>query len=717
MRKKIALLVFLAALSLTMVLTCRTPGIDPLTLIPPADEYDVRILRDTWGVPHIFGKTDADCSYGLAYAHAEDDFPTIQDALLAVRGKVASKQGKEGAPFDFMFQLMRVRDLLDQKYATDLSPEVRALCEAYADGINHYAARHPEEVMGEILPVTGKDIVAGFVFKAPFFYGLDGPMKELMGDKRTHEVSEKKIASVDAFLSDGLPVGSNAFAVSPKRSANGETFLNINSHQPWEGPVAWYEAHLHSETGLDIVGGTFPGVPIILVGHNRHLGWAHTVNQADLVDIYVLDINPDNPNQYKFDGAWRDLDVREVPITVKLWGPVHWTVKREVLWSVYGPTVRQPHGVYAIRYAGMGDIRQVEQWYRMGKATNLAEWQDAMRMNAIASFNCVYADDKGNIDYIFNARLPIRNPDYDWKQYLPGNTSETLWTEYLPFDRLPQALNPASGFVISCNNSPFKTTEDPYNPNPREYPATFGIDTRMTNRALRALELFSADTSITEEEFFAYKYDMHYSEQGAVAKAVHSLVEGPAPDDPLSREAIEVLRGWDLNTNPENTAAAIGVLSIGPNPDGGAAGSKREAMLKLLENNARDLKSTHGRIDVPWGEVNRLHRGDLNIPIGGAPDVLHAVYGFRVREGKLEGFEKGQVYGRAGDSYVLLATWDKDGKLHSRSIHQFGAATMRPKSPHYADQAPLFAARQTKEVWMDEAGIRAHLEREYRPGE
>lgn len=694
-----------------------TSGVNGEKLIPPPGAYDVRILRDTWGVPHIFGKTDADCAYGLAYAHAEDDYATIIEALRGARGRTAAVKGKESAPQDYIVGLLRVRETVAEEYQTDLSAEVRAICEAYAAGLNHYAALHPKEKEArDLLPFTGQDIVAGFVFKAPFFFGLESKVKELFGEERRRPVSEKNTSSA-SLLTDGLPIGSNAFAVSPLRSSDGQTFLNINSHQPWEGVVAWYEAHLHSEQGLDIIGGTFPGAPVILVGHNRHLGWAHTVNKADLADIYVLDINPDNPNQYKFDGQWRDLEVRQAPITVKIWGPIRWTVKREALWSVYGPTVRRPHGVYSIRYASQGDIRQVEQWFRMGKAANLAEWQAAMRISSIGSFNCVYADEKGNIFYLFNALLPLRNEAYDWEQYLPGDTSETLWTEYLPIEKLPQVLNPPSGFIQSCNSTPFKTTMGPGNPDPAAYSPTFSIDSRFTNRARRALALFNSDNSITEEEFIAYKYDMHYAEDGPVAEKIHTILSAPPSDDPLVRQAVDVVRAWDFNTNPENTSAALAVLTAGPDSEGEVAGGAPDSLIVRLAESARALKEAHGRLDVPWGEVNRLYRGDLNIPIGGAPDVLHAVYGFRVRGGKVEGLEKGEIYGRAGDCYVLIAVWDKQGKVHSQSIHQFGSATTRPESPHYADQAPLFAARKMKPVWLDESEIRAHLEKEYRPGQ
>ncbi len=258
----------------------------------------MRVLRDEWGVPHVFGKTDADAAFGLAYAHAEDDFATIQGALLAARGKLASVYGQSGAPNDYMVALLRVWDFVDARYEKDLAPETRALCEAYAAGINRYAALHPKGALPGLFPVRGKDVVAGFVHKLPLFFGLDKVLAELMGDTRVHGVSHKgEATAVAAALAgdDDAPFGSNAMAVAPGRSADGFTRLAVNSHQPWAGPVAWYEAHVHSDEGWNMAGGLFPGAPVVLHGHNRDLGWAHTVNQPDLIDVYVLEIEPAEP--------------------------------------------------------------------------------------------------------------------------------------------------------------------------------------------------------------------------------------------------------------------------------------------------------------------------------------------------------------------------------------------------------------------------------------
>jgi len=661
----------------------------------PRRRYDVRILRDTWGLPHVFGRTDPDVAYGLAWAHAEDDFQTIQGALLATRGRLASVLGREGAANDYMVELLRIRDVVDTGYARDLSPETRALCEAYADGMNHYAALHPDRALVALYPVTGRDLVAGFVHKMPLFFGLDRVLRGLLEPAATPSAP-------------AAAPGSNTFGVAPRRSADGFTRLAINSHQPWAGPVAWYEAHLHSDAGWDTVGGLFPGSPVILHGHNRRLGWAHTVNKPDLIDVYALETDPANPLRYKLDGAWRDLEVRTAAIEVKLLGPLHWTFHREVLWSVFGPVVRGPRGTFAVRLAGYGEVRQIEQWYRMNRATSFDQWLDAMRMNALPMFNVGYADADGHVFYLYNARLPIRAQGYDWSRVVPGNTSRTLWTESIPFDDLPQVKDPASGFIQNCNSSPFRTTTGPGNPDRARYPRSLGIEDAMTNRALRALELFGGDESITREEFDRYKFDVTYSTASIVASRLAQLLAAPPPDDALARDALALLRGWDRAATGQSRASALAIMTLVPPDDDGSAPTT-EALVERLAAAARKMQSHFGRLDVPWEDVLRLRRGAVDLGLFGGPDLLHAVYG--------RPLDDGRIVGDAGDSYILLVEWDPQGRVSSRSIHPYGSATLDATSPHYADQAPLFAAGQLKPVWLDEADIRAHLEREYRPGE
>ncbi len=661
------------------------------------EAYDVRILRDEWGVPHVFGKTDTDVAYGLAYAHAEDDFLTIQQTILAARGRLATVYGIDAAPNDYMVQLLRIWDVVEASYTSDLSPEIRAICEAYADGLNHYASLHPRDVLPGLFPATGKDVISGSMHKSPLFFGLDRVLGELLGEERAKPVSTRSAS-----------IGSNTFAVSPARSADGQTFLAVNSHQPWEGPVTWYEAHLHSEEGWDAVGGLFPGMPVVTHGHNRDLGWAFTVNRPDLVDVYVLEINPDNPNQYRFDGEWLELEIRSAPITVKLLGRLRWTVKKEIAWSIHGPVLKTSHGTYAVRYAGQGQAGILEQLYRMNRARNLAEWQEALQTPGLPMFNIGYADGEGNIYYLYNGLIPVRTEGYDWSQYLPGNTSETLWTDYVPFEQLPQVLNPASGFIQNCNSTPYETTLGPENPQPEDFSPTLGIETKLTNRARRALELFGSDATITEGEFYTYKFDTSYSQEGDMPLYIEMILAAPIGQDPQLQEALDLVRAWDMQAALDSTGTALVVWtlqSLGfPEPEE----VDPIALAQAFADTVSIFQETHGRIDVPWSEVNRLRRGSLDLGLDGGPDLLHAVVGAQLDDGRLRGMQ--------GDSLVILITWDKAGNVHSRSIHQYGSATLDESSPHYADQAPLFANRQLKPVWLDEDEIRAHLEHEYRPG-
>ena len=433
----------------------------------------------------------------------------------------------------------------------------------------------------------------------------------------------------------------------------------------------------------------------------------------------MLDINPDNPNQYKFDDEWLDFEVSQVPIEVKLFGPLRWTVKQEALWSVHGPAVRRDHGVYAIRYSNMEDVRQVEQWYRMNKATDFDQWQEAIQMRSIASFNTGYADKEGNIAYIYNGKIPVRDEGYNWEQYLPGNTSETLWSEYIPFEAMPMVINPASGFIQNCNNTPYQTTTGPGNPDPANFSATFGIETYMNNRGRRALEQFGADESITWEEFHTYKFDDNYSAESDEA-LIWKQIAAQESENPLTQEALKVWRKWDLGTNQENTSAAIVMLTLRPGSNDDDHDLDEAETQKILDEMtwaAGLLKQAHGRIDVPWGEVSRMNRGDVNMPLDGGPDTLRAVYSVFKRDGELVNWENGQVKGLGGDCFFMLVRWDAEGNLSSETIHQYGAATLREASPHYDDQSPLFARKEMRTTLMTEEAVRANLEREYAPGD
>lgn len=684
----LALVVIAATAVLLLDVPNRPAKADLAPLIARADAYDVVIRRDQFRVPHILGKRDADAAFGLAYAHSEDDFGTIQQVALATRGKLAAEEGLGAAPGDYIVSLLEVWKTVDAGYAA-LPADVRAVLEAYADGVNYYAATHPKEVAPGLLPLTGKDIAAGFVFKTPFFYGLDGELRKL---------NDREPAP--------LPKGSNGVAVAPARSADGATRLLVNSHQPYTGPVAWYEAVVQSGEGWHVAGGFFPGSPFMLHGHNAHLGWANTVNNPDLIDVYRLVINPVNPNQYRLDGQWKDFERSEAKLRVKLWGPFRWTVKRAVLRSVHGPVLETKSGLYAIRYAGMGEARQPLQYWRLNKAANLAEWRAAMALQALPSINYIYADEAGNIGYVYNGLYPNRREGVDWSGILPGDRSDLVWNGYLPFDRVPQIWNPRGDLVFNANNTPFQATNVGEGLVPAGFSPAMGIQTNMTNRGWRLLETYAADASITGEEFRTYKYDLTYSDRSEMVGVLREIAA--LPDETELRPAKALLAGWDRRTNRESRAAALGVTTalavINGRTGDGPKVTVRDALLKA----SADLKRDFRRIDPTWGEVNRIRRGAVDLPIDGGPDILRAVYGKPGKDGRLTAV--------AGDTFIMFVTWDREGRLSSESIHQFGSNAGWPKRPFYADQVPMFAAMKTRPVLFTEAQLAGQVAETYRPG-
>jgi acyl-homoserine-lactone acylase len=669
-------------------------------LIAQAAHYHARIQRDHFGVPHISGPTDPDVAFGLAFAHCEDDFATIQDAALIARGQLASVQGAKAAVTDYLVRLLKVRETVTSQYDTVLPADARAVLQAYADGVNFYAAQHPEKVERGLLPMTGQDVAAGFVFRTPFFYGIDHVIGKIMAPV-------PKASQVALSITGSLPIGSNGIAVAAAKSADGATRLLVNSHQPYTGFVAWYEAVLDSGQGWHVAGGFFPGSPFMLHGHNAHLGWANTVNAPNLTTVYRLDVNPANPGQYRLDGQWKNFEKGDAAIRVKIWGPLIWTVHRPLLWSVQGPVFQTDHGTFAVRYAGMGEARQSLQYYRLNKAANRDEWLAAMRLQALPSINYIYADEKGNIGYVYNGEFPVRALGRDWTEVQPGDRSDLIWQGYLPFDRVPQIWNPKSGYVFNSNNTPFQATGVEDALKPEDFSPAMGIQTDMTNRAYRAQETFGADAAITAEAFRRYKFDLTYSDRSDFARKIAEVVKvDPGSDHDLSA-AQALLKGWDRRTNVGSRAAALAVLMgaeaahSDSHPDVPPIDALRRAMTTL--------KTHFGRIDPEWGQVNRIRRGKLDLPIDGGPDIYRAVYGVAQTDGTLSA--------SAGDTFIMFVTWDKQGTLSSDSINQFGSATLDSQSPHYSDQTPLFVAMKTKPVLFTQSQLAGNTEADYRPGD
>jgi penicillin amidase/acyl-homoserine-lactone acylase len=676
-----------------------------------AAAYDAEIIRDNWGVPHIYGARDADVSFGLAYAHAEDDFETIQETVAATRGVLAHYRGADAAPTDYIVSLFGVWETL-KRYETDVPADVRAIAESYAAGMNLYAAENPGATWPGLAPFTGQDVVAGFVFKTPFFYGLDGDLLELFGEDYQAELAMDPGPGRKAWHVRPKTMaerGSNAIAVSSQRAGDGVTRLMINSHQPLSGPVAWYEAHTVSEEGLDIMGGLFPGTPVVLHGFNRSIGWANTVSEQDLADVYLLERNPDDQMQYRLDGEWVDFEVSTAVINVKLLGPFAFKAKRQVLRSAHGPVVEAKHGTYALRYAGMGEIRQLEQYYRLNHAKDYDSFSEAMSMLALPSINYIYADRDDTIAFVHNGQYPNRIDGWDWSKVLPGDRADLIWDGYRPYAQVPKLVNPQSGLVWNSNNQPFAATDGPDNLKPGDFPESMGLQTNMTSRAMRMVELTGGNRLIDRERLLEIKFDKFYAQGSKAAKLVKEVLAMDWSDDPQMAAAAAHLAAWDLSMDETSRHAALGGLTTVREVTAKYTGVPAPTPSDAFREAVAYLETHYGRIDPEWGEINRLARGDESYPIGGGPDILRAVYPAEMRD-------DGTLHMTAGDTWIALVEWGPDGDVSAELINNYGSAVLDETSPHFGDQAPLFAAQKWRPALIERADVEAVATRTYRPG-
>ncbi len=679
---------------------------------PPPHRYDTVIARDRFGVPHIFGKTDPDVAYGVGYAHSEDDFATLQEVLAMTRGRLGAITGGDGAKTDYVVHLLGAHATVVRDY--DRQPaDVRTLLDGYASGVNLYAARHPAEVkLAKLFPIDGQDVATGFVVRSPFFFGLDKVLGALNAETPLPPESAGSVpdaADPNAVppKSDGNQNGSNAFAVAPKRSADGYTRLVSNSHQPWSGPVAWYELVVHSGQGWNFAGATFPGVPFPLLGHNRTLGWTNTVNRPDLTDVYKLVLNAAG-DSYRFDGRWRPLERTRIWLPVKLWGPFVLPVPKTVYRALQGPVVENASGAYAIRYAGADQLRMVEEYYRLNRARDLGEWEKVLAIQGVPATNFVYGDAKGNIALVYNAMFPNRKPGFDYRHLLPGDTSRDFATGTVPWAMVPQNVNPGSGFLVNANDTPFQAAGAGSELQPSRFSPLLGIETDTTNRATRAIALFGANPAISAQALAAIKYDTGISRQSWAARWFADIAAVDAKGDPQIVAAKAMLAKWDWNFDGRGPADALAVILM-------RAGQKwhYQRLAELdprteLKIAAAYLQDRFGRLDPPLGQILRLRHGSADLPLDGGPDVLRAA-------SLWDPASDGRLIVRDGDSFVMFMAWDKQGRVASRSIQPYGTATTRPASPHYADQAALFAAQRTKPVWFIPAELRQHVESVERP--
>lgn len=675
------------------------------------DVDQIDIVRDHWGVPHIFAPTDEQVAYGLAWACSQDQFSAMQESFLAVRGRLSEVKGKDGAIMDIAGHFIGLKELMDTAYAAAFSPKFESVLSAYVSAVNRYAELYPDEVMRKgLFPITNQDLIGGYTLGLTFMTGVQYELLKIFKNRMLTTPEQEY-----------FPEGSNAYAFNSNKMADDSQVLVGNSHQPLTGPYAWYEAHVCSEEGWNMLGGTFPGGLCIFIGVNQNLGWAHTVNYPDLVDVYQLEMHPKKKNVYWLDGQWKDLQVRKIKLKVKVLGSLRIPVKQTYYWSEHGPVIKNKEGYWALRFPANMRITAAEQWYHMNKATDYSSFRKALEIQGHPGLNVIYADKDDNIAMLGNGLFPKgRDPKLEWKNVIiRGDTSSLIWKpEFFPIDSLVFYENPECGWLYNCNNSPFSATCEQNDAVYTEYNPTLGYMIGKTNRAKRTTELMEGTGEMTYDQIKKIKYDRSYS--SCVEHPTIADLEGIFQVDPQTypelKEVIALINDWNRLADLESKAA--GFMSVAVKyvedyvRDGGLVPGPvalgEAVYAKCLKKAVKFLKKHYGRADVPLKEVQRHVRGEVDIPCAGLPDVLAATY---VKFG--DGKHKGKMIVKSGESYICLARW-KNGKQYIETVNCYGASG-HEDSPHYTDQMEMFTRQQLKPMTLDKETIYQQAEQIYHP--
>ena len=668
------------------------------TLIAQINPKNIEIIRDQYGVPHIFGKTDAEVAYGLAWAHSEDDFKTIQQAYLAGNGLLSKHLGLNGAGADFLSQLIRSDYVIDSLYNT-IDLKFIKIAEGYAQGINKFADENPDQVLvKKLFPINPKKMLK-YSFLQLFISSE--------GDKAVRSIVENNLKELTFFKENNL--GSNLFAFNTNITKNGETYLGINTHQPLDGPTSWYEAHLVSEEGTNIIGATFAGSPCMLTGTNQNLGWTHTVNYPDKTDVFQLEMV--NKREYKFDDKILKLKKFKAKAFIKILG-LNIKVKKKYYHSVYGPTLKNKTGYYSVRTPALFKIRGLEQWWKMNKAKNFKEFYDILKMNEIPGYNIGYADKNDTIFYMSNGIIPKRSEKYLWKGVVPGNTSQTLWTEYYKTEELPQVINPKSGYVYNANHSPFKSTSLDENPNPKDFASNMGFETFDNNRSTRIFELVESYDSIDYEVFKTIKYDNKFPTPfNYNFMNINNIMEMNSDNYPEVSGLLEQIQKWDRVTDANSTGAGAYAMFYYTLADKYFYKSyyDRNFSKSLIADCLKEVKNRmikHFKTtSVKLGDFQKLVRGSKEIPIFGMPDVITAMNASKYKEGKVQVTH--------GESYIQLVKFSSEG-TEIESVISYGTSD-HADSPHYNDQMDIYSKFQTKKMSFDRNYVIKNAKRTYNP--
>ncbi|MEP6755275.1 MAG: penicillin acylase family protein [Chthonomonadales bacterium] len=628
----------------------------------------VTIQRDKFGTPTISAKTLVDAAYGQGYAAAMDNAVHMARNYKMARGRTAEIDGQSALIIDQV-----VRSLGMENYAIETAPkltgEVAKFIDNYVAGANAALAKQKANLPTWVEPFTRVDVLT-----FGQFINAGMALQELQGE-----------------LTPSM--GSNQFALSPKRTTTGHALLSADPHLPWDGFFRWHEYGIETPE-LGFHGVTFPGLPFPAMGHTRNVAWCMTNNNPRQFTIYKVTPKPGDPTQYNYHGTWKTYTTETYEFKYIVGGEVK-SRKSSVKMTEWGPML--PFQSRCVRLAMLGSGTSLEQTLNMLRAKDGAQFRKALFPRGISMFNIVYADTKGNIGYQYNARIPHRNSAINWRKTVDGADPTTTWGDLWSLDDLPRSVNPASGILVNCNSDPMDTWLG-FEKVRKEYPAdvtTYKPTTRfdlLSNLLLKTPKMSVEKAKITATETF-----IPYA-----VKAKDALVAAAAKANSVDPEALKILASWDGRANIDSVGASLYVYWLLTDPkmeimartcaESGCTPDMTSDAVEHLVTAVSAIKKDHGKLAVPWGDMHYTEHGGKRVPTAGFGYI--ARYDFASINPAAGQFKNGAIHCSVGSSYRMIVDLDPKG-IKSWTVIPYGDSS-NEKSPHFSDQMEMYGQRKYK---------------------
>jgi acyl-homoserine-lactone acylase len=713
-----------------LVFACGSAGAASAYRPTPGSE----VLWDRYGVAHVYGASVNDLFYGFGWAQARSHGDILARLYAQARGRAAEYFGAQELKNDRWMALndvpARARQWLAQQ-----SPEFRTHLEAFAAGINAYARAHPEALAVDarrVFPVTASDVIAHqqrlfqFVYAAPADVAdripayMPAPATASVtaprGDLAAEAPAESRAEPPAKPLAE--PAGSNGWAIAPSRSQDGHAMLLMNPHLYWTPGWATYDEVQLTAPGIDLYGATQVGLPVLRFVFSDYLGFTHTVNGADALTFYRV---VEAPGGYRFGGRVLPYQTRRQRLKLRQPDGSFTTDTVTVRATIHGPIVGERDGApVAMRVAGLDRPFALQQYWDMATAHDFGAFQAALARLQVPTFNILYADRDGHIEYLYNGLVPrhaFGDPHY-WSGTVDGDRPDTLWREYLSYQELPKVIDPVGGTLENSNDPPWDAAW-PQTLDPAPYATAIKSDS-VDLRMARGIRMLSENPSISFDQLLQMKWS-HRSE--LADRVLPDLLEASARyGDELARTAAQVLAHWDRSTGADSRGALLFLDWVDqPGAVSGYSGSgfarpfelqlplttpaglaDPAAAVRALEAAARDMLAHYGALDVPWGQVMRLKIGAVDVPASGGPGRLGV---FDVLD--FAPAVDGKRAANFGASYIAVISFDPPA--HAKVLLSYGASS-QPGSPHNSDQLALLSRGELRDAWTTRAQVEANLE-------